>query len=89
MDDEKSVSSNEQGPRVGPPVAAMSILLVDDTNLSREGLADLLRRAGWVGQVRTAADTDAALCCLQAFAPDVILLSMSSKGSFVDPHRAA
>jgi len=82
MDDEPVVSGNGNGIRVGPlgPLAPMSLLLVDDTNLAREGLADLLRRTGWVGQVRTAADAAAALRCLGAFSPDAILLSMASHG---------
>jgi len=58
----------------------VSVLLVDDTFLPREGLADLLRRAGWVVEVRTAADAETALRCLRSFSPDVILLSMASHG---------
>jgi two-component system, NarL family, nitrate/nitrite response regulator NarL len=58
--------------------AVTSVLVVDGICLSREGLADLLRRDRRMGEVRTAADAQAAVDSLQSFLPDVALLNMAS-----------
>lgn len=55
----------------------VSILLVDDTALSREALADQLRRADWAGAVRTATDL-AGVMPAPAPAGVVVLVSLAS-----------
>jgi CheY-like chemotaxis protein len=51
-----------------------SLLIVDDNDVEREGLAALLRRAGF--DVTKAADGFQALECLRTQRPDLILLDM-------------
>lgn len=60
---------------------AVSVLIVDDTCLHREGLADLLRDGGWAGEVQTAADASAAIRSLQFSLPDIVLVNMASCGA--------
>jgi two-component system nitrate/nitrite response regulator NarL len=55
-----------------------SVLVVDDTCLAREGLAEQLRRGGWATDVRTAADAQAAIDSVRQQPPDVVLLSLAS-----------
>lgn len=57
---------------------AISVLVVDDIWLSREGLANMLERDRWAGEVRTAADAQTAVHCLHNFSPDVVLLNLAS-----------
>jgi len=64
--------------RQGNPI---SVLIIDDSCLHREALADVLRRIDWSGTVLTAADAEAALRCIQTSPPDVVLLSMAMLGS--------
>jgi DNA-binding NarL/FixJ family response regulator len=52
-------------------------LIVDDTRLSREGLADQVRRNGLADDVRTAPDLRATLDGLHD-PPDVVLISLAS-----------
>lgn len=61
-----------------PHEAMISVLLVDHVCLSREGLARLLRSDQWAGEVRTAADAQAAVHSLRSFLPDVVLLNLAS-----------
>ncbi len=61
-----------------PPEAVISLLLVDQIWLSREGLAGLLRRDRWAGEIRTAADAPAAVLSLRSCPPDVVLLNLAS-----------
>lgn len=56
----------------------ISVLVVDDVCLTREGLAALLRRDRSTGMVHTAADTQAAVLSLRSFHPDVVLLNLAS-----------
>ncbi|MGH3937951.1 MAG: LuxR C-terminal-related transcriptional regulator [Pseudonocardiaceae bacterium] len=63
-----------------PPEAVISVLVVDEICLFREGLADLLRRDGWAGEVRTAADKEAAVLSLGSFPSDVVLVNLTSSG---------
>jgi DNA-binding NarL/FixJ family response regulator len=55
-----------------------TLLVVDDTYLSREGLADQLRRGGWASEVRTAATAATAVDSVHQQLPDVVLLSLAS-----------
>jgi DNA-binding NarL/FixJ family response regulator len=64
--------------RQGRPV---SVLIIDDSCLHREALAEVLRRTDWSGTVLTAADAEAALRCIQTSPPDVVLLNMATLGS--------
>jgi two-component system nitrate/nitrite response regulator NarL len=64
--------------RQGRPV---SVLIIDDSCLHREALADIVRRMDWSGTVLTAADAEAALPCVQTSCPDVVLLNMAAQGS--------
>lgn len=57
---------------------AISVLVVDDICLFREGLADLLRGERWAGEVRTAADAQSAVLSLRSFFFDVVLLDLAS-----------
>jgi two-component system nitrate/nitrite response regulator NarL len=57
----------------------IAVLIVDDIALSREGMADVLRRGSWVGEVWTAADARTAVARVRSASPDVILLSMASQ----------
>src|SRR5215211_687231 len=59
----------------------ISVLLIDDNCLYREALADVVGRMDWSGAVLTAADAEAALRCIQASPPDVVLLNMATLGS--------
>jgi two-component system, NarL family, nitrate/nitrite response regulator NarL len=54
-----------------------SLLVVDDTCLSREGLAEQLRRKNWADEVFTADDARSALERIQERTPDVVLLSLT------------
>jgi two-component system nitrate/nitrite response regulator NarL len=60
--------------------SAVSLLVVDDTRLSREGLAHILEAEPWVAAVETAADAKAALRHVAGFSPDVVLVSMATVG---------
>src|SRR6266508_670273 len=59
----------------------LDILIVDDTQLYREGLADILRREVCANAVRTAADLPGALSQMDASLPDVVLLNMATSQS--------
>src|SRR5687768_1850844 len=67
-----------------PASSVASMLLVDEVWLFREGLAELLRHCRWVGEVRTAADAQEAVATLNSYAPDVVLVSMSSSGGLAN-----
>jgi DNA-binding NarL/FixJ family response regulator len=54
------------------------VLVVDDVWLFREGVADLLRHQDWAQDVRTASTAEAALRSTDAWAPDVVLMSVSA-----------
>jgi DNA-binding NarL/FixJ family response regulator len=62
------------------PPDVVSILVVDDNVLSREGLAGLLRTVEWVATVSIAADAAAAGRLIVPPFPEVILLGMASIG---------
>jgi DNA-binding NarL/FixJ family response regulator len=59
----------------------ISVLVIDDTCLEREALAELLRRTAWSDAVVTAGDAEAAVRCIRCSTPDVILLNMSTMNS--------
>jgi DNA-binding NarL/FixJ family response regulator len=59
----------------------ISVLVIDDTCLEREALAELLRRTAWSDAVVTAGDAEAAVRCIRCCTPDVILLNMSTMNS--------
>jgi two-component system, NarL family, nitrate/nitrite response regulator NarL len=63
--------------------AVTSVLIVDDVLLGREGLADLLRRGEWVGEVRVAADIGSAVGAVYNQPPDVVLLSTGARDGLV------
>src|SRR5262245_34730234 len=60
----------------------LHVLIIDDTRLYRDGLADMLRDSA-TATVDVAADMDAALRQLTQASPDVILLNMATIGSVV------
>jgi DNA-binding NarL/FixJ family response regulator len=66
-----------------PRLAAsrIRILVVDDSRLYREAVADLLRDEPWVDRVQTAADGASAMLHDLAFPPTVTLLNMATEGS--------
>lgn len=76
--DRASQLSGEPEPELVQHKAVISVLVVDDICLSREGLADQLRHDRWAGEVRTAANMEAAVRSLRSFLPDVVLLSLAS-----------
>jgi len=57
----------------------ITVLVIDDVSLFREGLAGALRCGAWVREVRTAADGSAAVADMRSSTPDVVLLSMVSR----------
>ena len=63
------------------PVVARRVLVVDDTRLSREGLAGLLEGEPWVAALDAAGNLAATLAQLETFCPDVVLLNMATVGS--------
>jgi two-component system nitrate/nitrite response regulator NarL len=65
---------------VPAPVLTKRILVVDDTGLTREGLARILEAQPWVAAVETAADGETALHHVAGFAPDVVLVHMATVG---------
>jgi chemotaxis response regulator CheB len=74
-------TSEHRGQHEQPALASsamISVLVVDDIRLSREGLADQLRQDHWVGEVRTAADANAAVLSMRTCLPDVVLLNLAS-----------
>ena len=77
-----------RGPsRAGLPVtsdrmtSAVRVLVLDDTRLYREGLANILQGEEWVAAVDTAAGAEAALDRVGRFSPDVVLVNMAMVGS--------
>jgi two-component system nitrate/nitrite response regulator NarL len=77
-----------------PKITARRVLIVDDTRLSREGMANLLAVETWIAVLETAADVATALARVQEFSPDVILVNLATIGSLdllgavvgADPH---
>jgi two-component system, NarL family, nitrate/nitrite response regulator NarL len=65
---------------VPEPVAAKRLVVVDDTGLTREGLAAVLEAQPWIAAVETAADAEAALHHVAGFSPDVVLVHMATVG---------
>lgn len=61
---------------------ATSLLLVEDNEVEREGLAIILRREGF--SVTEAATGNEALAALRAHRPDLLLLDMLLPGSRLD-----
>ena len=61
---------------------ATSLLLVEDNEVEREGLAIILRREGFT--VTEAATGNEALAALRAGKPDLVLLDMLLPGSRLD-----
>jgi DNA-binding NarL/FixJ family response regulator len=59
----------------------IQILVVDDSRLYRDAIADLLRDEPWVGVVETAADGASAMLRDVAFPPIVTLLNMATEES--------
>jgi two-component system, NarL family, nitrate/nitrite response regulator NarL len=55
-----------------------SIVLVDDTALSREALAAQLRGVDWVSEVRAAGDAHLTMCLSVDLRPAVVLVSLAS-----------
>jgi DNA-binding NarL/FixJ family response regulator len=78
MDHASGVRGKHEQSEAMEPEATISVLVVDDICLCREGVADLLRQGGSAGEVRTAADAPAAVQSLRSFGPDVVLLSLAS-----------
>jgi DNA-binding NarL/FixJ family response regulator len=62
------------------PVPTKRLLVVDDTRLTREGLAHVLEAEPWVAAVETAAGAEAALHHVAGFSPDVVLVHMATTG---------
>jgi DNA-binding NarL/FixJ family response regulator len=62
------------------PVRTKRLLVVDDTRLTREGLAHILEAEPWVAAVETAADAEAAVHHVVGFSPDVVLVHMATVG---------
>jgi len=61
------------------PLAGLTLLVVEDNEVTREGLAVVLRREG--GTVVLAADGQEALACLRSEPPpDLVLLDMMMPG---------
>jgi DNA-binding NarL/FixJ family response regulator len=67
--------------RSPPGPHGIRILVVDDSRLYREAIADLLRDEPWVVAVETAADGASAMLHDIAFPPTVTLLNMATDGS--------
>ncbi len=61
--------------------SAVRVLVLDDTRLYREGLANILQGEEWVAAVDTAAGAEAALDRVGRFSPDVVLVNMAMVGS--------
>lgn len=78
MDCVPGVGGQHEQAEPTPPEVRISVLLVDQVWLSREGLAGLLRLERWAGDVRTAADTPAAVLSLRSFLSDVVLVNLAS-----------
>jgi two-component system nitrate/nitrite response regulator NarL len=66
-----------------------NVLIVDDTRLYREGLADILMRERRVDAVETAADPAAAVHQLITSSPDVVLLNTAMTDCTEILHRIA
>jgi DNA-binding NarL/FixJ family response regulator len=68
-----------------PPAKAlpMRIVVVDDSRLYREALADLLRHEPGIREVETATDGRSALQLDVAFPPTITLLNMATEDSLV------
>lgn len=62
-------------------VRGIRVLVVDDSRLYREAVADLLGSESWVGAVETAADGASAMRCDVIFPPTVTLLNMTMEDS--------
>jgi len=58
------------------------ILIVDDTRLYREGLAQILGRDDRLSVVGVAGERDDALACVRELDPDIVLLHMGMPDSF-------
>jgi two-component system, NarL family, nitrate/nitrite response regulator NarL len=56
----------------------VSLVLVDDTIVSREALAEQIRHADWATDVRTAADAPTAVVADRDVCADVVLVSLTS-----------
>jgi hypothetical protein len=65
----------EASAETGPVPEAVSLLLVDESRLYREALADLLRAEAWVTGVDVAVDGRSALEREVVFPPTVTLLN--------------
>jgi len=63
------------------PATEIRILVIDDSRLYSEALADALRQEPWVNQIETAGDDFAATIRSSAQASTVTLLNMSTEGS--------
>ena len=57
------------------------VLVIDDTRLFREELANSVRRNPWIDRVDTAASVEEALRCVNADRTDVALLNMATHHS--------
>jgi DNA-binding NarL/FixJ family response regulator len=64
-----------------PEAPDIRILVLDDSRLYRDAVADTLRCRPWVGAVETAADGATAMLCDVAFPPTVTLLNMATEES--------
>jgi DNA-binding NarL/FixJ family response regulator len=78
LEDARAEPNVSQSP---PGVRGIRILVVDDSRLYREAIADLLRDEPWVETVETAADGAGAMLRDLAFPPTVTLLNMATEGS--------
>jgi DNA-binding NarL/FixJ family response regulator len=63
------------------PRARVSLLIVDDCTLYREGLAAVIMGEDGIAEVRASADLLSLRAALDHGVPDVILLNMASRGS--------
>jgi DNA-binding NarL/FixJ family response regulator len=71
----------EASAETGPVPEAVSLLLVDESRLYREALADLLRAEAWVTGVDVAVDGRSALEREVVFPPTVTLLNLAVQDS--------
>jgi two-component system, NarL family, nitrate/nitrite response regulator NarL len=74
-------ASPGRGPQSERDGVMARVLIIDDTRLYLEGLASILECDPRIAAVQTALDPDAALRCITASLPDVILLNTAMAGS--------
>jgi two-component system nitrate/nitrite response regulator NarL len=78
-----TLSVQQSAMRTAAKAFPMRIIVVDDSRLYREALADLLRNEPGIREVETAADGQSALQLDVAFPPTITLLNMATDDSLV------